>query len=179
MPPCAPVKMRQASGKSTTSKNAYAVLLEESSVLKQKEKKERALERKQKKEADLVKASLENLGDLKTSTGVCISADQAAAALSVLNHTTSWADISDDDDEDDESDGFDDPRMIKTEDENNLDAFLSSSDEEEEEEESANEDEDDVVEVNKVEDREQDNRNIAGNSCRQQGKIVSVYVSVI
>lgn len=85
--------------------NAFAALREESIVLKQKEKKERALERKARKEADVA------------TTIVHQTIPVSAVSL---QHGSSWADMYDDDDEDEIAEVL--PKV------EGLDAYLSSSD---------------------------------------------------
>lgn len=102
----------RAAGKRT---NAFAALREESAILKQKAKKERALERRARKEAD---------AEQRASAAPVVA--QVVVPVAVQTGL-SWADIYDDDDEE-EHEAMEKPVE-------DLDAYLSSSTEEDEGEE--------------------------------------------
>lgn len=118
----------RAAGKSA---NAFAALREESAVLRQKEKKERALERKA-----LVEANAERIHHT-----VPIS------VAMTMQHGYSWADISDDDEEDCGT-----ASKLPGKQEENLEAYLSSSDEEASiEEEEGDEEDGNIDRISRVE----------------------------
>lgn len=92
--------------------NAFAALREESAILKQKEKKERALERKARKEAG------------SKIVHHAVPSSIPSSTVMTLQHGYSWADISDDDDEENLAENK------CSQEGDNLEAYLSSSEEE-------------------------------------------------